>query len=426
MNRCRNLTHRLRHVALLLALTALCGAPQRVLAADVVTAWSRLASGGEIGEFDPHATTLMHAAMHDTLNAITPRYARWTAATPDEPPAANAAPEAAVAAAAHAVLLAGSEPENSKRIDAALAAALNTVPDGPRKAAGIALGKAIAAATLAHRAGGGDVPIAPFTQSNKAGHWRATPPDIKAQPPLARYQPFSGAAALDIPVANPPKLGSPAYIAAVTEVRSLGDELSKARSEEQTLAAYFFADQTSHLNFIDLAIRLLEARPVPQDIWDSAPTMTLMSIALSDAWILTARAKERFHLWRPITAIREGGFGVTPDAGWQPLVVTPQHPEYPSGHAAECAAGAAVLRFLFRTDAQPVRYIATDGHLRLSFEYPGFTAIADECAASRLWAGVHYRFANDAGQRLGKATAHHVVSAVCRPPREKKRQLMRH
>jgi hypothetical protein len=418
MHRYRNLAQHLsRHVALLLALTALGGAPQRLLAADVVTIWSLLASNEALGEFHPHAATLMHAAMHDALNAIHPRYARWTPAAPDEPPAANAAPEAAVAAAAHAVLI-GSELEESARIDTALTGALAAMPEGPRKAAGLALGKAIGAATLAHRASGGEVPIVPLTQSNQPGHWRATPPETGAQPRFSLYQPFSGAAALDLPVASPPELGSPAYLAVVAEVRSLGHELSKERSEEQTATALFFARQSSHLNFINLAIRLLDARPAPQDIWESARTMTLMSIALSDAFILTLRAKERFHYWRPITAIQEGGFGVTPDARWKPLVTTPQHPEHPSGHAAECGAGAAVLRSLFRTDAYPVRYIATDSFLKSAREYPGFTAIANECAASRVWAGVHFRTANDAGQRLGEAVAEHAVSSQLRPLRE--------
>lgn len=410
--------HLFRHVALLLALTPLCGAPQPVLAADAVTTWSLLVVGKAIGAFDPHTATLMHAAMHDALNAITPRYARWTAAAPDEPPAADAAPEAAVAAAAHAVLM-DVQPEKTAPIVTALTAALAAVPDGPRKAAGVALGKAIATATLAHRARAGEPPVQPFTQSNEPGYWRATAPNTDARPRFARFPPFSGAAALDIPVPSPPELGSPAYRAAVAEVRSLGRKDSTERSDAQYVDALFFARQSSQLNFLDLAIRLLAARPAPQDIWDSARTMTLLSIALSDAFILTVAAKERFHFWRPITAIREGGFGVTPEPDWQPLVETPQHPDHPSAHAAECTAGATVLRLLFGTDTQPVDYIATDALLPFVREYPGFTAIANVCAASRVWAGVHFRTANDAGQRLGEAIADHVVSSLLRPLREK-------
>ena len=396
----------------LFGLATLCGALQSAWAADAVTTWSRLVCSGASGDFDPHVALLMHAAMHDALNAITPRYARWTAASAGEPPAADAAPEAAVAAAAYGVLM-GMQPDRTAPIKAALTTALAAVPDGPSKAAGIALGKAIAAATLAHRASDRDAPIRPFTQSDQPGHWRATPPDTHARPRFERLQPFSGPAALDIPVASPPELGSPAYLAAVAEVRSLGRAASTQRSEAQTDAAQFFAAQSSHVNFLDLAIRLLEARP--QDIWDSARTMTLLSIALSDSFILAWNAKERFNFWRPITAIQQGSPGATPEADWQPLVPTPEHPEHPSGHATECAAGATVLRSLFGTDAQPLRYVATDAFFQPEREYPGFTALAHECAASRVWAGVHFRTSSDAGQRLGEAIAEHVIGTLLLP-----------
>jgi hypothetical protein len=216
-------------------------------------------------------------------------------------------------------------------------------------------------------------------------------------------------------VPSPPDVGSPAYLAAVAEVRSLGRAVSTERTDAQTEAAQFFAGQSSHLNFIDLAIRLLAARPAPQDIWDSARTMTLLSIALSDSFILVSEAKERFHFWRPITAIRQGSPGVTADPDWEPLVQTPQHPEHPSGHATECTAGATVLRLMFGTDAQPVRYIATDAFFQPVREYKGLTALAHECAASRIWAGVHFRTASDAGQHLGEAIANHVVGSLLRP-----------
>jgi hypothetical protein len=402
-----------------LGLATLFGAACPVLAADAVTTWSLLVLSDAVDDFDPFVATPMHAAMHDALNAISPRYARWTAAAPGEPPAADASPEAAVAASAYGVLM-GMKPQKTAPIVTTYNAALAAVPDGPRKAAGVALGKAIAAATLAHRAGDRDAPVSRFTQSDKPGHWRATPPQTDARPRFGQYQPFSGAAALDLPVASPPELGSPDYLAAVAQVRSLGRAVSTERTDAQTEAAQFFANQSSHVNFLNVAIRLLAARPAPQDIWDSARTMTLLSIALSDAYILAWEAKERFHFWRPITAIRQGDSGVTAETGWQPLVETPQHPEHPSGHATECTAGATVLRSLF--GEQPVRYIATDAFFQTQREYPGFTALANECAASRIWAGVHFRTASDAGQHLGEAIANHVVGSLLRPLSDKEQK----
>jgi hypothetical protein len=196
-------------LARLLTLAALLGAVQAATAADAVTRWSSLICSQAIGDFDPFVSVLMHAAMHDALNAIDPRYARWTAPAPDEPPAASAAPEAAVAAAAYHVLM-GLQADKTAPIESAYAAALASMPDGPSKRAGLVLGKAVAAATLARRAADRDVRGTAFSQSNEPGRWRATPPDVDARPRFGKYEPFSGAAALDLPVAGPQeRLDSP-------------------------------------------------------------------------------------------------------------------------------------------------------------------------------------------------------------------------
>jgi hypothetical protein len=170
-----------RRLARLLMAVALFGADQAATASDAVTSCSSLICSQAIGDFDPFVSALTHAAMHDALNAIHPHYARWTAPAPDEPPAADAALEAAVAAAAYHVLM-GLQPDKTAPIESAYAAALASVPDGPSKRAGLVLGKAVAATTLARRAADRDVRGTAFSQSNEPGRWRATPPDADARP----------------------------------------------------------------------------------------------------------------------------------------------------------------------------------------------------------------------------------------------------
>ena len=125
--------------------------------------------------------------------------------------------------------------------------------------------------------------------------------------------------------------------------------------------------------------------------------------------------QERFRFWRPITAIRAGGFGVAAETGWQPLVETPPHPDHPSGHASDCAAGARVLELVFPPTSEPVRYVAIDVDGTPAREFANFAAIAEECASSRLWAGVHFGTANQAGSTLGRAVADRVVGSMLRP-----------
>lgn len=402
---------------------ALLGCDMAVLApsahaADAVTRWSEFAiRPGEDDDYDWHSVVLMHAAIHDTLNAIRPRFAPWTdrtsAASPAEP-LADADPEAAVAAAAHAILSAGASADERAKVDALLAAALDAVPDRPGKRAGIELGRAVAAATRARRAADWRVPLGDFSSGKDQGVWRPTAPFLRNSQ-FGRYQPFAFTLDEPAPLPPPPALGSSAYLDALAEVREMGGLESARRMPAQTSAALFWAEQNSHRNFHALAIRLLAAKPGEPDLWISARVMALMSFAMADSVIFAWPAKERFHFWRPITAIRAGGFGVAAEPGWQPLLETPPHPDHPSGHATDCAAGARVLELLFLPSSQTVRYIAIDADGTPAREFPKFAAIAEECASSRLWAGVHFSTANQAGSTLGRAVADRVVGTMLRP-----------
>ena len=100
----------------------------------------------------------MHVAIHDALNAVDRRFKPYTF---DKKAAPGTSPDAAVAAAAHDVLvpLIGQLPlELVKQtcvdagvasVETAYTAALAAIPDTPAKDQGIAVGQASAAAILA-------------------------------------------------------------------------------------------------------------------------------------------------------------------------------------------------------------------------------------------------------------------------------------
>ena len=54
---------------------------------------------------------------------------------------------------------------------------------------------------------------------------------------------------------------------------------------------------------------------------------------------------------RPITAIREAQ--ANPDPSWEPLLVTPSHPDYVAGHCITTGAAAQTLRLLFGNNGVP-------------------------------------------------------------------------
>ena len=73
--------------------------------------------------------------------------------------------------------------------------------------------------------------------------------------------------------------------------------------------------------------------------------------------------------------------------------------------------------FAASSRACPVDYVAIDQDGANRRSYPSFEAIADECAASRLWAGVHFSTANRVGTRLGRAIAERVFTVMLVPQR---------
>jgi hypothetical protein len=44
----------------------------------------------------------------------------------------------------------------------------------------------------------------------------------------------------------------------------------------------------------------------------------------------------------------------------------------------------------------------------VSYQFDGFWSVAEQQSDSRIYGGIHYRFDQEAGQKIGKATAEYV------------------
>jgi membrane-associated phospholipid phosphatase len=76
------------------------------------------------------------------------------------------------------------------------------------------------------------------------------------------------------------------------------------------------------------------------------------------------------------------------------VIPTYLHPTYPSGHSTVAGATSAVLAYLFPANAD------------------FFRSRAEELAASRMWAGIHFRSDNERGLALGRSVAKAVVEGA--------------
>jgi hypothetical protein len=413
------------------ALLLLCAGARGAWAASPVTEWTLLADQYGHGYANWRTLAIMHMAMHDALNAALPRYARWHPRTAAEPPAAGAAPQAAMAAAAAAVLnhLHPDENANTARL---LQTALARVAAGPARDSGVALGRALGEAEAAARDNDGWRQVHDFRKGQGPGMWVPTPDDYGVgKTTNSRPFLFPSSAAEVNAMPPPPDPASPAFASACEETRRIGAAESEARTPEQTASAVFWAYQSSQRGFVRLGVDLLDETPLPDGVFGAARLMSQLTAALADSAILVWAAKDHFDYWRPITAIRAGACPGGPDPTWTPLVATPDFPEYPSGHASDCATGAGVLRATFPRRRDPIVYFALPGpsvadedshgmgqHVQGSapsatmFGFASIQAAADDCVESRVFAGAHFRPANDESRRLAAHIAQVALAAV--------------
>jgi VCPO second helical-bundle domain len=392
--------------------------------ADMVTYWNEVATTAAsapvvVGVTQTRIFAMAHVAIHDALNAIDRRYQPLALDVRADP---NASPEAAVAAAAYAVLVHEVPAIQQPLLDAAYADALSGIADGAAKDAGIAIGQASAAAIIALRSSDGSQGPMPYTPGSGPGVWIPTPPGFLPAgfPGYGNVTPFALRSGAQFRL-KPPEyfdLTSEAYTADYEEVKSIGEVNSPTRTADQSEIAQFWYEG-SQQGWNRLTRDLLVQHTLDLDLWETARLFALLNVALIDAYIAHFDTKYFYNFWRPVTAIRagdtDGNDDTVADPEWTSYLVTPNIPDYPSGHSTGGAAAATVLARFFKHDDLP--FTATSGA-----PYPGiertfetFWDAAVENANSRVYAGIHFRTATTDGLRLGEQVGRFVFTHALKP-----------
>jgi hypothetical protein len=166
----------------------------------------------------------------------------------------------------------------------------------------------------------------------------------------------------------------------------------------------------------------------------------MINVVGADALMSTLHAKYHYLFWRPVTAINgsldptavtNDGFGPVPgyddgnaataeQAGWRPLLTTPNHPEYPAAHGTITSAMAEVFSSFLRTNQINVDIHGFDatgpaGNLNAVRHFETPTDLRHEIIDARLWAGLHYRFSSVAGVVVGRNVAKYDLRHAFQP-----------
>lgn len=319
---------------------------------------------------------------------------------------------AAVAAAARGVLL-HYFPVSSPRVEADYSDALASIPEGAAKDEGIAYGERAADHLLAQRADDGWLAPTVFDPPLAPGIWRPTPPLFAPYlaPWLGTMTPFVLRSADQFRPHGPPRLTSARYTRDFQEVASLGSATSTTRTAEQTQIALFFAGNlTSQLQgaYRDHIVRH------GLDGADAAQYLAIADLAGADAVMTAWDAKLHFGFWRPVTAIQLGDTDGNPDTqgdpGWQPLIATPPFPDYLSGHTTVIGSVTAALTGLEGTPSIDLNLSSTvTGTTR---HYATAATLRQEGIGARIWGGIHFRTADETGDRVGNHVGSEVIDRL--------------
>ena len=176
-------------------------------------------------------------------------------------------------------------------------------------------------------------------------------------------------------------------------------------TQEQRDIARFWSDDamltvTPPGHWISIAMQILAHENAGLE--RSVDVLARLGVAVSDAFVGCWNTKFQYDLVRPVTYIRR-----VIDPKWEPFLITPPFPEYPSGHSTQTGAAATAMTQLFgenfafedmtdRSDGLPPR------------SFPSFWAAAEEAAISRMYGGIHFRAAIERGLDQGRCVGQYV------------------
>jgi hypothetical protein len=279
-----------------------------------------------------------------------------------------------------------------------------------------AYGRSVMAHILAWSEGDGGAKIEnmgfplEFTLNKGPSHWVPTSLINQQQLPLlpkwGENRPFVMQSGNACPLPPPPayseEKGSDFYKEAFEVYETV-----KNLTPEQRAVARFWSDDpmlspTPPGHWMVIGLKILDDREASAA--EHADLLARLGVTLADAFIGCWHSKFEYDLLRPVTYIKR-----VIDPKWEPVLITPPFPEYPSGHSTQSGAAATVLTAFFGEN-----FVFTDStHEKDKLpnrSFKSFWDAAQEAGISRLYGGIHFRAAIDRGLDQGRCIGEKAVA----------------
>lgn len=249
-----------------------------------------------------------------------------------------------------------------------------------------------------------------YIQLNEPWAWVPTPTgfaapfaaDLRYSRPFLKYSLTALAPPIPVTYSEDP---NSAFYAAAKEVQELGGTLTATAANKAT--ASWWADAggvgvgvPSPYHFLSIVTSVLESQQ--SGLWKAAEVYAKTGIALKDGPIITFRSKYHYNLLRPITYIRRHNN----DANWLSHLPNPAYSDYPSGLVGLVGPLTQVLINEFGDIPVTDNTYGWRGDQPRQFN--SISQLRKEASDSRIYAGIHYRFTQDASIEIGIALGNEI------------------
>lgn len=261
-----------------------------------------------------------------------------------------------------------------------------------------------------------------YKPSKSEGHWYPTPPEYMGavEPQWKTIRPFFLDSAGQFAPAPPTPYSKDSTSAFYRQMKEVYTVVKNVTPEQRAIASFWDCNPFAVTYSGHMAIGLKKISPgghwmgitgiackqanLPLD--SAIMVHTLVALTLHDAFISCWQEKYNSDRIRPETAINK-----LLDPEWRPLLQTPPFPEYTSGHSVVSSAVSVVLTHLLGdnfgfTDTSEVYFGIPERN------FNSFYHAAAEAAVSRLYGGIHFRDACEAGAAQGKRIGNFVIAAA--------------
>jgi hypothetical protein len=180
--------------------------------------------------------------------------------------------------------------------------------------------------------------------------------------------------------------------------------------------ARLFAAQPPHRGWNLVARQIAASRR--DEITATARTLAVMNMALSDAHITVFESKYFYRTWRPETAIRsadeDGNDRTAANPDYRPFVTSPCFPAYPSAHGSGGGAARVVLERAYGRKGHDLTI--TDAAVPdVELRYSDLRDITDDVSDARVYGGIHFRFDQESGEKLGEDVGRYLYDNLLLP-----------